>query len=161
MLATLGQFFFRFGLAFVIISTFVSVALMISVGSIPEILVRTSAIASALSGDFLRSVGKIVTYTSLGLGFAGLVAWAKQFFGGSTSITQLFQPMVLMTYMTLFTIACDGCYTAVSMLIDIYANMLGMYGGVAVLAIKGSILGLVIVSVSYYVLVKGFGAPVE
>jgi len=161
MLATLGQFFFRFGLAVVIVSTFMSVALLVSVGKVPDVLARTSAIASILTGDYLASVGKIVTYASLGLGLAGLVTAMRYVFGGSVTYIQLFQPYVMLVYLTLFTIACDGCVTAVSLLIDMYAGVLGMFGGNTVLAVKGTIIGLIMTTTSYYILVKGFGAPAE
>jgi len=159
VLATLGQHFFRFGLAFAVVSAFMSVAMLVTVGKVPEVLARSSAVASALTGDYIASVGKIITYAGFGLG--GLVAVAGLFFRGSATYVQLFQPYVIMVYLALFTIACDGCVTAVSLLIDIYASALGAFGGTAIFAVKTLVLGMVIASISYYTLVKGFGAPAE
>jgi hypothetical protein len=161
VLATLGQFFFRFGLAFVIISTFVAVALVITVGTVPEVLVRTSGVMSMLTGDFLSGVGKLFTYAALGLGFLGGIALIKTFFSGSVTPIQVFQPAVLAVYLGLFTIALDGCMTAINLLLDMYVSMFGTFGGAALLGIKGSVLALILISTSYYVLVKGFGAPAE
>jgi len=161
MLATLGQFFFRFGLAFAIISTFIATALILSVGTVPEVLVKTSGVMSMLTGDFLSGVGKLFTYASLGLGFLGGIALIRTFFSGSVAPIQVFQPAVLAIYLGLFTIALDGCTTAVGLLLDMYVGVFGAFGGTALLAIKGSLLALILITTSYYVLVKGFGAPAE
>lgn len=159
MLTTLGRFFFRFGLAFSVASVFVSAALLLSVGRVPEVLVRSSAVAAAISGDFMSSVGRVLAYSALGLG--GLLTAVGLFFRGSATYVQLLQPYVLVVYLALFSIAADGCVTALSLLVDTYASALGAYGGTAVFAVKGSVLGLALASMAYYVLVKGFGAPAE
>lgn len=160
MITELGQFFFRFGIAFTVISTFLVAVMLASGMQVPEILQKASALASLLTGDMIRSVGSIISYAGLGLGFLAFISAMRTLFSGGMVPAQLFQPLTLAVYLTLSSLAIDGCVTSLSMLIDFYTPLLGTPAHLLT-ALKGSILTFITFTISYYIVVRAFGAPAE